>query len=230
MCRLSSYLSTSSFQILGENLDFLFASFTQISNSVSDSSPAKPQSGTRNSSEPKKTTLTQKTLLDCGFNPRVALDEDNLPPEFTPQVLLDDDHNQFIDAVTLPANSSSELHGVKEVIPRQAASNTAPIDNVLPSTSSDKTVSPEISSDTQKTPPIKANPLLETASKGSPFTRFLLESGTQELKSRGVEPRRGRLLYPHQTSLNGLRSYKKRRGSLGLNVFWLKQPRRLQKK
>ena len=96
-------------------------------------------------------------------------------------MLLDDDHNQFIDAVTLPANLSSKLQGVKEFILRQAASNTAPIGNVLPY----ETVSPEISGDTQKTPPIKANPLLETASKGSPFTRFLLESGKQERESRG---------------------------------------------
>ena len=164
------------------NFNFLFASFAQISNFVSDSSPAKPRSGTRNSSEPKTPTFTQKNLLDCGYNPRFALDEDNLPPEFTPQVLLDDDHSQFIDAVTLPANCSSELHGVKTIIPRQAASDTAPIDNVSSSTPADNTVSPENSCEVQEKPPITASPLLETAFKGSPFTRFLLESGAQKRK------------------------------------------------
>ena len=200
-------MSTSGFQILGGNLDFLFASFAQISNFVSE---AKPRSGIRNSSEPKKTTLTQNTLLDCGYNPKFALDEDNLPLEFTPQVLLDNDHSQFIDAVTLPANSSSEIHGVREVIPRQAASDTALIDNMLPSTSADKTVPPEIPGETQKTPPIKASPLLETASKGSPFTRFFcLSRENKNARAEATKTRRGRLLYPHQTSLNGLRSHRK---------------------
>ena len=37
----------------------------------------------------------------------------------------------------------------------------------------------------KKTPPITTSPLLETASKRSPFTRFLLESRSQERKSRG---------------------------------------------
>ena len=60
LCRLSSYLSTSGSRILGGNLDFLFASFAQISNFVSDSSPAKPQSGTRNRRNPRKRRLLRK--------------------------------------------------------------------------------------------------------------------------------------------------------------------------
>ena len=74
----------------------------QISNFVPDSTPANQQSVVPNLSIPKKTKPTQKTLLECGYNPKFSLDEDKLPAEFTPQVLLDDNFNQLVDATGHP--------------------------------------------------------------------------------------------------------------------------------
>ena len=97
----------------------------------------------------------------------------------------DDDFGQYVDTVNPPVNSSSELLGVKESILPQAAPVNAPIDNVLPGTSAGNSASPDISGEAQKTPQVTTSPSQGTISKGSPFTCFLLESGSRKFKHRG---------------------------------------------
>ena len=134
--------------------------------------------------ESKKTTLVQKTVLGCSYNPRFALDEDCLPPEFTPQVLLDDDFVQFIDTTNPLANSSSKVCGVEEAKLPQAALVNFAIDNIPTGTSADSTAPHGIFGDSQETPPDTTTPPQESISKRYPFTRFLFGPGAQKGKKR----------------------------------------------
>ena len=52
-----------------------------------------------------------KISLGSESNPIFDLDEDNLPPEYTPRVLLDDDFDQYVETSDSPARVATETDG-----------------------------------------------------------------------------------------------------------------------
>ena len=49
---------------------------------------------------PKHEKLLEfRTLLECGYNPQFSLDEDDLPSVLVPQVLLEGNFDELVDAV-----------------------------------------------------------------------------------------------------------------------------------
>ena len=107
-------------------------------------------------------------------NPRFNLDEDNLPPEYTPVVLLNDDFGQDIELSDSPGKDTTT--SVKTIV--EQTSNTkdlprynAPIEGLLPGTSSSKLPNKTISVSPPTLSPVTT--LNSSFSKGSPFTRFL---------------------------------------------------------
>ena len=102
-------------------------------------------------------TLSVKT------NPRFSIDEEDIPPEFSPQILLDGDFSQYVET-TKPVESLATAENPSVNTPKQceSASNpcNAPIDDKRPCSSS------SFAND--------GNPslLIPSTSKDSPFTRF----------------------------------------------------------
>ena len=173
----------------------------QISNFVSDSTPANQQSVVPNLSIPKRTKPAQKTLLECGYNPKFSLDENNLPAEFTPRVLLDDDFNQLVDATGHP--DEAVISTAKKVLtPPTAATPTVngPIENVLPGTSTSLPVKYSLPSNVGKASSCTATKSQSFGATGSPFTRFIFkripekggssaqEAGAKALSSTNASP------------------------------------------
>ena len=160
----------------------------RISNFVSDSTPANQQSVVLNLSIPKKTKPTLKTLLECGYNPKFSLDEDKLPAEFTPQVLLDDDFNQLVDATGHP--DEAVISTAKKVItPPTAATRTvnSPIDNVFPGTSTSPPVKYSLPSNVEKASSCTASKSQSFGATGSPFTRFIFKRAPEKGGSSAQE-------------------------------------------
>ena len=148
----------------------------RISNFVSDSTPANQQSVVPNLSISKKTKPTQKTLLECGYNPKFFLDENKLPADFTPQVILDDDFNQLVDATGHPDGAVISI--AKQVTTPPTAATPAvnsPIENVLPGTSTSLPVKDSRPSKVEKASSCTVTKSQSFGATGSPFTRFILK-------------------------------------------------------
>ena len=105
--------------------------------------------------------------LSVRANPRFSIDEDDIPPEFSPQILLDGDFSQYVET-TKPVESLATAENRSDNPPKQCESASkpcnAPIDDKRPCSSS------FFANDD--------NPslLIPSTSKDSPFTRFLLSS------------------------------------------------------
>ena len=74
-------------------------------------------------------------------SPRFNLDEDNLPPEYTPVVLLNDDFGQDIELSDSPGKGTTTP--VKTIVEQASGTKdlpryNAPIEGLLPGTSSSK--------------------------------------------------------------------------------------------
>ena len=77
--------------------------------------------------------------LSVKANPRFSIDENDIPPEFSPQILLDGDFSQYVETTKLIENSVTTANP-SDKTPKQceSASNPykAPIDDKRPCSSS----------------------------------------------------------------------------------------------
>ena len=173
-------------------------SSAQIPNFVSDSTPANQQSVVPNLSIPKKTKRIQRTLLECGYNPRFSLDENKLPAEFTPQVLLDDDFNQLVETTDLPGGTTNPTAEAKKVITPPTAVTPAvnsPIEGVLPGTSKSLSVKKMSLIRLRKFPPgqLLNHKVLEYWDSRSHSSSISSPRRRTEVRHRKLETRRFRL-------------------------------------
>ena len=115
-----------------------------------------------------------KSALRCKSGPKINLNEDSLPPEYTPHILLNDKYDQYIEISNSTRESNGNPDKAREGQPSCTADTSlenAPICGVLPSTSAH-----ESQTDLVQEPPTEPSPKLLDNSpiqKGSPFTRFL---------------------------------------------------------
>ena len=66
---------------------------------VSDSSPAKPKRSAVNPSKANKAPVTQRSLLLRSWSRKPQISESGVPPQLIPQVLIEDNLNEFFDPV-----------------------------------------------------------------------------------------------------------------------------------
>ena len=142
----------------------------------------------------RKSTRVQRTLLECGYNPRFSLDEDDLPSVLVPQVLLEGNFDELVDAVgqqgsVTPQAKTTEATPVVTIedskTPDVTEAVNVSIGGIPPGTST-PTSPTSIKSSCRKN---KVKPKTPTgnspgAAKGSPFTRYLFKK-TEPNKDQG---------------------------------------------
>ena len=127
-------------RIFSGNINFLLL-ISAYFRFVSDSSPAKPSRIETGSVKTKVVAAVSKLPLGCELNPTFRLDENNLPPEYTPRVLLDDDFDQHVESSDSPKekDTNSDNSTVKQPTNTNILlPDNAFIDRLSPSTSSHK--------------------------------------------------------------------------------------------
>ena len=116
--------------------------------------------------------------LSVKANPRFSIDEDDIPPEFSPQIFLDGDFSHYVET-TKPIESSATTENPSDNTPKQCESASkpynAPFDDKRPCSSS--------SFANDDNPAL----LIPSTSKDSPFTRFLLNSTPPSKKQQDPE-------------------------------------------
>ena len=140
---------------------------------VSDSSPAQPQVSIRRFTRTSKGPVIQQSVSLPDHSQRSTLAEFHVPPNLTPQVLIEDNFSELVEIVeevNQPNQQSSDP--VKDCVQQEIAPLVnAPVSGVLPCSSGSAPVaSPSEKGEVKpRDTPTKGT----VANKGSPFTRFI---------------------------------------------------------
>ena len=148
-------------------------------------------------SEPRKSARIQRTLLECGYNPRFSLDEEDFPPAFVPQVLLEDNFDELVNAVdsrnrVSPSGKRADTAGDIQIgtadkgdAPEVTEVTDVPISEIPAglSTPPDAAFSKFVHCKDKDSPTTQTGNTPVSA-KGSPFTRYLIKK-TDPPKEQG---------------------------------------------
>ena len=145
----------------------------------------------RTRSSSKSTKETTELILPLGdkLNPRFSLDPDNLPPEYTPQVLLVDDFDQIAETAELTDKNNIETTETiveSSALTADVTQVNAPIGGISPGTlTCEKRGNAALRSNTVPSSSLHNNP---SESKRSPFLRYLVRSASPKEKVPKKEP------------------------------------------